>query len=135
MKNTHCVLRIVFLVVVMIAHSSPSYASAPYWDYDCDTYCSGGVRVNDCSYADLTYADSTPSASSVCSIADCSFVATCDSETETWYDHFGGICAGWATGAGAHGLEWFTGSCYYHSGGSTAGFFYCSYEDPSCYQE
>lgn len=131
MNARHTAVRVLFLFVVMLVQGRPSFAAAPDFQEDCNEYCSMGVRVHECTFADWGYG-SGYDASSVCNSIEC-YIVVCTSETELDpLSYYRGLCGGWATGAGQQGQEWFSNYSCSGYDGTAEGAFYCSYLDQSC---
>lgn len=102
--TTTKLLRLVFLTVAFVAYWRVSFAD-PYWFQDCNSYCTGEIRVHECNFYDFNF-------SSTCQEAEDHYQSWCDSAAYGEY-------------------PWFVmGYCFDWGGGAT-GSFYCSYSDPN----
>lgn len=130
MRTTN-VVRIAFLILMLVAYSSPVLAVYyPDWQEDCNSSCQGGVRVHECIFEDVSGAPSTDP-SSVCHPFDCGIFVNCTPTTDAASERYSAMCAGWAGGVGQNGLEWYNQQCWLNEG-TAEGSFYCSYNDPGC---
>lgn len=104
MKATSTIVRILFLVVAFFSYTKTMQAAQ--WQFSCNSYCNGYLRINECEFwdNDAGYSYDT------CTEADTFFEGLCQYMASPYYG-FGGVT-----------------SCYENSGNPT-GTFYCSYED------
>lgn len=129
MRATINVIRLVFLVLAAVTYARPAIAGAPFWTENCNMYCSGSVRVLECTFQDNYDGwDNEPGCEDTWQ-SNPNHTSCCGGDE--FGDPYHEAYARYYQGCHAMGSgSWFTGfSC---NENYTRGSFYCSFDDPSC---